>query len=367
VSNYSRLIEILEKLVSFRTVEGNFEAFVHCLDYCEQILKPHGLHINRYSSNGIPSLIATSRPTKKPALLLQAHLDVLPARDDMFEITGEGKKLVGRGAIDMKYAAACFLHLVEELGERCEEFDFGIMFTMDEETDGLNGVEYLLDQGYGAVVCFLPDGGNNWQVESSAKGYWRLKVLSYGTSAHASRPWLGNNPISKLMSFLQDAQTLTSEDPKTGTTVVPTIIKAGTGANQIPDEAEAFLDVRYATEAALKSVQNKLDALGKKYDVDVLTGFIGENLQHDINQPAFKEWSRIIKDVHGKAPGYMLSVAASDARHFMLHGITTLVTRPKGGGLHGPDEWIEEADLYEFYECTKIYVEKMSATPAITP
>ena len=44
--------------------------------------------------------VATTRSTKQPTLLLQAHLDVLPAADDMFEITGEGKKLVGRNRPD---------------------------------------------------------------------------------------------------------------------------------------------------------------------------------------------------------------------------------------------------------------------------
>lgn len=365
MSNYSRLIEIFEKLVSFKTVVGNTESMAACMDYCESILKPAGLHINRYSSNGVPSMVATSRATKKPKILLQAHLDVVPGADDMFHINGEGKTLVGRGAIDMKFAAACFLYLVEDIGGHGDDFDFGIMFTMDEESDGLNGVEYLLDQGFGCDICFLPDGGDNWKVESTSKGLWRAELEAYGRSAHASRPWLGDNPIPRLLAVITEAQKLTSEDPVRGSTVVPTIFESGTGDNQIPEYAKGVIDVRFARTEEYSRIFERLDVLGKKYKVRIHTGLLSEVLIHETTQPAFIEWQRIVKEVRGRRPGYMQSIAASDARHFMRRGITTLVTRPAGGGLHGPDEWVDEAGLYEFYECLKMYLEKMASRPAV--
>ena len=365
MSNYSRLLEIFEKLVRFKTVEGNHKEMVACLDFCEDILKPHNLHINRYRSNGVPSLVATTHATKKPKLLLQAHLDVLHAPDQMFRVEGKGKKLVGRGVIDMKFAAACFLYLVEQLGDRCAEFDFGIMFSMDEEIDSLNGVEYLLEQGYSAEACFLPDGGNDWKVESSAKGNWWVWLTSPGRSAHASRPWLGNNPIGKLLPFIVQAEKLSSKNRLKGTTVVPTVFKSGTGINQIPDEAVAALDVRFPTKKDFERIHDKLDKLGKKYKIQVKTWRFGDALIHDTDAPIFKIWEEVVTEVRDtKFGGYMQSVAQSDAWRFSKRGIPTLLVRPDGGDLHGPEEWIDEKGFYEYYECVKIFVERMASKSA---
>jgi succinyl-diaminopimelate desuccinylase len=368
MSNYSRLLEIFEKLVSFKTVEGNHKAMEDCLDYCEEILQKGKLHVNRYRSNGIPSLIATTHVTKKPKLLLQAHLDVLHAADSMFTIEGEGNRLVGRGVIDMKFAGACFLYLVEVLGERCEDFDFGIMFGMDEETDSLNGVAYLLEQGYSADMVLLPDGGNDWKVESSVKGNWWVRLVSPGRSAHASRPWLGTNPVGKLLTFMSQAEKLSSKNRLKGTTVVPTVIKAGKATNQIPDEAEGTLDIRFPTKKEFERVYDKLDKLGKKHKIRVLTIRYADAMKHDTDARIFKVWEEVVTEIRGeKFSGYMQSVAQSDAHYFVERGIPTLLVRPTGGDLHGPEEWIDEKDFYEYYECVKVFVERISAKTSVTP
>jgi len=102
----------------------------------------------------------------------------------------------------MKFAIACYLKLLQNLREDISKYNLGVMITSDEEIGGHNGVKALLDKGYRSKVCFLPDGGREWQFERGAKGAWHLLVESYGKSSHGSRPWQAKNALSQLIDFL---------------------------------------------------------------------------------------------------------------------------------------------------------------------
>ncbi len=362
MSDYSRLIEIFEKLVGFHTVTGEHKTMAACLEYIEKILAPSGMIINRYSSNGHLSMVATTHATKKPRLMLQSHIDVVPGDKKMFSLLGQGEKLVGRGAFDMKFAAACYIRLVEELGPAALDFDFGIMLTTDEEVGGVNGCDYLLDQGYGCEVCILPDGGDAWRLESAAKGIWQFNIVAEGVSAHASRPWAGVNAAEKLLAYVAEAKKLAPMKSRADTTMVLSRLEAGTARNQVPKRAAAIYDVRYLNDAALQDIEKKVVALANKHDVYIDFQRRDASLELDLTLPAIQEWERVVSEVRGVPPaGYGLSFGASDARFFADHNIPTIVTRPGGGGPHGDDEWISEAEFYEFYECVKRYTMELGA------
>ena len=357
MSHYARLIEIFERLVAYPTVDGDKRAAYECLQYVERLLTIAGLEPTRYSSNGYESLVATTKQTKRPMLFLQAHLDVVPGGTDMFKLRREGNKLIGRGAFDMKYAAACFLMVVEELQNSLKDYDFGLMFTTDEEVDGTNGVRYLLDQGYTCDVVFLPDGGDNWRLETAAKGGWAVQATATGRTAHGSRPWEGDNAIDTLLNFVRQVKGLVPTQSHTGTTMVLSKINGGKTHNQIPDEACATFDIRFMYENDGIKIRDRFTKLAKSLDIKLttVTDIIPINL--DLTLPAVAEWGRTVSMVRGvTTDGYALSFGASDARYFAAKNIPAIVTRPDGGGHHSADEWIDEASFYDFYECIKQYV-----------
>lgn len=363
MTDTTRLYDIFENLVRFRTITGNSSETEDCLGYTEQILKAAGMHVSHYASNGFGSIVATTQNTKTPQVFLQAHLDVVPGSDTLFALHRNGSQLRGRGAFDMKYAAACYLMLVEELGKDCSNYDFGIMFTTDEELAGHDGVEHVLRQGYGCKVCILPDGGDNWRLETAAKGDWIVDVTAHGRSAHGSRPWDGDNAITKLFAFLEEASNLAPAKHHTDTTLVVSTINAGNATNQVPAEATASLDIRYLNHEAFSDIQGRLMKLAEHYGVDVSTRTIIRPIELDVSLDPVQEWIRTVSEVRGEeaANGYALSFGASDARFFAEKGIPTIVTRPDGGGMHGDSEWIDEAGLYQFYECIQKYTMSMTS------
>lgn len=359
MAEYARLIEIFERLVAFKTVTGDKQAAYECLQYVERLLTIAGMHINRYSSNGYESIVATTRPTKTPKVLLQAHLDVVPASDHLFALKRQEARLVGRGAFDMKYAAACFLLLVDELNEDISDYDFGLMLTTDEEADGKNGVKYLLSQGYSCEICVLPDGGDNWRLETAAKGGWAVQATTKGKTAHGSRPWEGDNALSSLLIFIKEVSKLVPEYNPTGNTMALTRISGGKVHNQIPDEACATFDFRYRSSVDFEPIRTEFCQLADQYKVILSTLTELAPVEVDATLPLIESWQQIVAEVRGeKNDGYALSFGASDARYFAEKGIPSIVTRPDGGGHHSEDEWIDEAGLYEFYECIKKFVTK---------
>ncbi|HEX8182265.1 MAG TPA: M20/M25/M40 family metallo-hydrolase [Candidatus Saccharimonadales bacterium] len=361
MSDYVQLLQGLRQLVGFETVTGNHAQVGSCYDSIVSQIQSPRLYINRYSSNGYESLVISTQDTKHPKVLLQSHIDVVPAYPEQFQLVQKEGKLFGRGVYDMKYAAACFVHLLEDMGPAAQQYDFAVMLTADEEVNGLNGVDYLLNQGYGADVCILPDSGDEWNIEASSKGFATAEILVSGKSAHGSRPWEGDNAAVKLVDIL----TLLGEQfPYTApldTTCTLTRFDAGPAYNQIPGEATATFDIRYPDEASYASFKKHFQAFCEKHTVKAVFTAQAAAIQHDVDSPLLEVWQSVTEQITGKAPGYTHSFAASDARYLVPRGITTISARPKGGGHHGPNEWISEKEFYQYYEVVKKFVTIVAA------
>jgi succinyl-diaminopimelate desuccinylase len=363
----SRLIEILTKLVSFPTITGNALAAHDCLNYSEVVLQNSGMHITKHHSGGFGSLVATSHPHKRPKILLQAHIDVVPAPEHMFVLRKEDGRLYGRGVFDMKYTVACYLLAAEQLKLQMKDYCFGIMLTTDEESNGQNGVKYLLDKGYGCDVCLLPDGGDNWRIETAAKGGLAVKITAKGVSAHGSRPWEGDNAIEHLLKFIKQAKKLVPVSGPEGTTMVLSQIEGGQTHNQVPGTSSATFDIRFADSVAGEKIHKRLAKLAAEHDVIIQTVSMLQPVHLDAAIPQVKAWEQVVTQIRGKnQETYSFSYGASDARYFASKGIPAIVTRPDGGGHHGPGEWLEETGLYDFYACVQRYIETVAETPVAT-
>lgn len=89
----------LSKLVAFQTVSGSTEEVDACFDYLAAYLSGHNLHLKRLESNGFPSLFASTQPTTTPKVLLQAHIDVVPAKLTSFTLEQKAGKLYRPGCL----------------------------------------------------------------------------------------------------------------------------------------------------------------------------------------------------------------------------------------------------------------------------
>lgn len=356
--------ELLTQLISFKTLSRDHAANRKALLWIQKQLKGLPLFVVEKEYGGFPALLVTTRRTKKPRVWLQAHLDVVPGAEELFVPRKKGTRLYGRGAFDMKFAIACYLKLFKELGSTLAHYDFGMMLTTDEEVGGMNGVRMILKQGYSSKVCFLPDcGGANWEFEQAAKGVCHLQVTSKGKSAHASRPWLGENAIDRLVDFITAFKQAVVSEPCCTTaehyhvTLNVGKIEGGEAVNSVPDRAVALVDVRFPKPEIMEKVRRVIKRMKNEFPtIDVKELVHGSSYVINTNDPYHQLFQKLAKEHTGLTPRFSVSHGSSDARFFMEKGIPTILVRPKGDGHHGPNEWVDRHDLEKFYQVFKEFV-----------
>lgn len=356
-----RLTKYLTELISMPTVTADKEENKRALEWVEKQFSELPLHFHHHNYSGHPALVITTKDSKTPDLFLMAHIDVVPAEESQFTPRIVDHKLYGRGAYDMKMAIACYLLLFQELGNELPELNIGIMLTSDEEVGGMNGVKRLLEEGYASKFAFLPDGGFNWNFEESAKGVMQVRLIARGISAHSSRPWLGQNAIELLMHSLGDINHYFDEKKLQYGNYFPTanigMIQGGKSTNQVPDYAEAKIDIRYPPSLNPQKMFADLTELLEKepkLSIEILAE--GSPHQVDLQHPAFVKFKKIAKELYSIDIGSTLSYGASDARFFGERNIPVMVIAPQGGEIHGDGEWIDLNDLNRFYNVLKAFV-----------
>src|ERR1051326_2061023 len=136
--------DILRKLIAFPTVSGDAEAMHQLLEYVSSFVTQRGMHVVWFKSNGFESIVATVKEGHKtPKVMLGAHADVVPAEAAMFTLRQEEGKYIGRGVLDMKFALASYLQIIDDIKDDLDAYDIGLMVTSDEEVGGLDGVAKL--------------------------------------------------------------------------------------------------------------------------------------------------------------------------------------------------------------------------------
>jgi len=356
--------KIFNKLISFRTISDDQNSNRQALSWIKQSIAKLPVTVVDYEKNGFLSLLITTRPTKTPAIWFQGHLDIVPAPDHLFSLREENGKWYGRGTYDMKFALACYLKLLFDFGEDLPSYDFGIMITTDEEIGGMNGVGALVEDGFIAESCFLPDGGTDWHYEKAAKGAWHFLVESRGKSTHGSRPWTGQNAIEQLMEFLtlikkEFATEPCGDEEHYHSTISVGKIEGGEAVNKVPDFAKAFVDIRFVPETTKEALEAKIIKIANKFSgISLRDLSVGGSYQIDPSSSHHKMFYEAVRTEMPFEPKGILSHGSSDARFFAERGIPVVMTRPKGGGLHSDEEWIDKEDLKRFYRVIKQYAKK---------
>jgi acetylornithine deacetylase/succinyl-diaminopimelate desuccinylase-like protein len=368
----------------------------------------------------ITARIAGSDPAA-PSLMLMGHLDVVPANGDDWRHDPFGGELIdgevwGRGAIDMLNLTATMAVAVRHLAD--EGFrprgDLLFLGVADEEALGTHGAgwlsehvpdevrtDYLITEAGGFP---LPTAdGVRLPVVTGEKGTFWCTLTIRGTPGHGSQPLRTDNALVKaaevvrriaehevpaeiheawrrfvegyglpaeLTEALLDAEQigpLVKELPALGLartahacthmTMAPTILRAGTKVNVIPDRAELQVDIRSLPGWELADVKAMLDeALGDlASDVDISWHYADPSSSSPVDTPL---WGVLEGQAQRSYPGArcipFFTAGATDARFFRRLG-----TVAYGFGLfserlsfedyatmfHGIDERVDVASL----------------------
>lgn len=352
-------------LISQRTVSADHQTLNASIDYLQNFFAERNLYTQRYDFNGYGALVATTvKDSKTPRIALTVHIDVVPATDDLFTLRLQDGKYFGRGVYDMKFALATYMAVIDALFSEgtLSEYDLGIIVTTDEEIGGHNGILRLVDMGYKPAICVLPDGGENWNIETLAKGVSYGHLYADGKTAHGSRPWEGESAILKLMDALKDLRELFADQKLMSNTLNIGKIDGGEAINQIPSAAHATLDIRYMRHEDRLHLYDQMQAMFERHDVRYEEEFYDKPCVTDLEHPLVKSFIDSVEHITGQRPSGTLSVGGSDARHLAKYDIQAILTHPEGGNQHAAGEWISKKGVHDFYDVLIDYLNKVART-----
>lgn len=361
-----RLLHHLKKLVAIYPHTPDQPAVLKALNYCRAILDASGGFpvVDMHTSHGFHSLTAATSSSKKPKLLLQAHVDVVPASEPS-ELNPSSKTgmVTGRGVYDMLFATAAYLTFVEEHQADLLQLDIGIMLTGDEELGGFHGVEYLLEQGYGAEICFLPDAGDDFgDLSISAKGIYNFDLVAIGRAHHGSRPWEGDGAANKLIHILHQLLHEFDDSDHGNSTMTVTGLNCGDATNKGPNRATAHLDIRYKDAADFQRIEKLIARLCAKHGAETKNVLLVDNLALDVDNPHLHDFIELYEKHAGQPITLSKAHGNSDARFFAARGIPVIMLRPDGSGAHSDHESLSLPSLEKFYLLLEDYILQSAKT-----
>jgi succinyl-diaminopimelate desuccinylase len=344
------LITLTNELIAIPSTADRPDQLQAVIDYAERFARAiPGVHLHRAESDGKPSLVVTLRDTRAPAVMLNAHLDVVSARPEQFQPDVRVDRIYGRGSQDMKGSGAVLLRLMRDLAALPAPPDVGFMFVSDEEIGGEHGTGYLADQGW-SCGFFLAAEPTDMQICYAQKGAMWVEARLPGQPAHGARPWDGKNAIASLRDGLValEQRFPTPDQAAWITTVVPTVVHGGATSNRLPEEVHLVFDIRHVPEDQPEQIVAAMQECFSAGEVHLIRS--GVPLASDPNDAMVQRLSACTAQVTGQTTRLYREHFASDARFYSHLRIPSVCLGPVGAGLHSDQEWVAIDSLVQLYK-----------------
>ncbi len=307
---------LLRQLMEFKPVSADRASVNKAVEFMHKYLAAAGLYTIIENFNGLKILYAAARKTKTPAILFNAHIDVVPADEQTFRFRERNGWIWGRGAGDCLGNCAVLARMLVDCSRGA---DAGVIFSSDEEIGG-DTVVHMLKKGFGSKLVIIMDTTSpGHEISIAHKGMLTLKLIAAGKACHGSAPWLGKNAIDRLIDGYGKIKPMFST-VKPGdewhTTCSANIIQAGTVFNRVPDRAEMTLDIRFicTPTAARKLVQKIRKKSGLEVEVQrLIPGVIGNARNRLLTELRTFMAGHLKRHI-----GVLRMNGATDARHFRL-------------------------------------------------
>ncbi len=339
-------IELLKELIPLRPVSADVRAVNAVTECLHTYLQAAGLYTVVEECCGRKVLYAGTEPTQQPDVLLNAHVDVVPAEDDQFVPREEAGWLHGRGANDCLGNAV----LCAQAVCRCRgKASVGVLFSADEEIGGMTTAA-MVERGYGARRLVVVADGAPYAVAVAQKGILTCVLKASGVAAHSSTPWLGRNAIEALLEGYLKVRALFPEvqaGDEWHDTMAPTIIQGGTVANRIPDQAVLTINIRYTQPGG---ADGWLRRLAEVSGLQVEPRASCPVVLFDENTPALRDLAQAMAAAFGRSVALVRMNGATDARHFAQLGAPVAIIGTPGRDIHGRDESVEIAAVRAYEE-----------------
>ncbi|MFQ6126894.1 MAG: ArgE/DapE family deacylase [Candidatus Heimdallarchaeota archaeon] len=405
-SNKAELIEFLKGLVRIPSVvgeEGTAQKFIGT-KFTEMTLQVDTWEPDITELRDHPAFFETTsyithgykgRPNvsgrlegagKGNSLLLSGHIDVVSPepvarwKHDPWGAEIEQGRLYGRGAADMKGGIAAMIyavHAIQQVGVQLQG-DVTLQTTIEEEDGGIGGVLHSIIRGYTANAAIVPEPRSGTEIGIGAAGvlYFRIKIP--GKTMHAVYAHKGVNAIGKAMRIYDALMALNKTRQHTiraplfereegmeghATTINVGTIRGGDWPSTVAGfvelgcriawpPGEEITEIKAQVEETIEQV-NQSD-LWLKENPATVEWFGWQTIPHlqDPHHPIVQLVKNHFEEISGSQATICGVPWGLDTRFYVLYAnIPALTCGPRGGNLHGIDEYVE---LDTVVETTKI-------------
>lgn len=326
-----------------------------------------GFLVERFESNGKPSALVYAdghdgAPRPEFRVILNGHLDVVPGDPEQFRPRREGDRLYARGAQDMKVSALVQAEVFRELASTLP-YPLALQLVADEEVGGRDGTLHQLQQGVTGTFVIIGEH-SRLNLVADSKGLAQARLRAVGRGGHGAYPWLGDNAMVKLMNTVARLLTrypVPTEEVWRTTANLARVETPNRSFNQIPAQAEAWLDIRFPAE------DGDLNGRTPEQIAEYLRSFCEpgvtvavdrvESPHHaDHDRSEVKELRRAAQR-QGYPAEFLYKHGGSDASYYSGRGIAAVAFGVGGAGQHGPDEYAEITTIVPYYRALKEFLE----------
>ncbi|WP_053948821.1 M20/M25/M40 family metallo-hydrolase [Halolamina sediminis] len=397
-----------ERLIEFPTVGGGeaeaaawtrerlddlgFETYEWAAD--AEVLAQHSSFpddpslIDTENRPSVAGVLEFGDPATGPTLILNGHLDVVPADEDAWSSppfepvwgeTDDGEEtLTGRGAVDMKAPVAACVFAALDAAERAEDADLNGRLVVEavagEEEGGIGAAAAALSNPYpferDAAIVAEP---TELTPITATEGTVMKRLEIQGRAAHAASRWRGEDVLphfERIRAAFKDleakrGETVTHplyEEYPVPWPIVIGIVEAGNWASSVPSSLTAEMrfgvapgetvdEVEQQYEDALQSVVDGDEWLSEHPPSFERFSIQFESAQTEADEPIVRTLRSAMLDTGLPDTDPRGATYGADSRHYVAAGIPTVVFGP--GTIeqtHFPDETIEWPDVEQARE-----------------
>jgi succinyl-diaminopimelate desuccinylase len=342
-------------LLAIQSTAGRPADLSKALDFAVDFVGP-GFTVERFESAGKPSALlytAAERP-ERFQVILNAHLDVVPAEPAQFRPRREGDRLYARGAQDMKVSALVQAQVFRELAGAVP-YPLALQLVTDEEVGGRNGTLHQINEGVGGEFVVIGES-SGLRIVADSKGMITATLRAVGRGGHSAYPWLADNALVKLhrtVGRVLAAYPVPAEEAWRTTVNVARIETPNQARNQIPALAEAWLDLRFPPGDADfngRTAEEITAHLATFCEPGVTAVVDIADPPHHANRDR-PEVRRLREAAAGQGyrADFLRKHGAADGRYYYQRGIDAVIFGIGGDGLHGPAEYADTTTIAPYY------------------
>lgn len=230
---------------------------------CSALLKAAmPVHHEAISSSkyGDHSVYHAGRPASDGGVILIGHIDTVFPKEKFAGYRSDGKTARGPGVLDMKGGLVVIAYALQALKQvgALDEMALSCVVVTEEEIGSPESAPHIRALAQGAAASLVFESGRKGDaIITRRKGTGSFTARVTGRSAHAGNAHQeGANAIWAVSRFVDRIQSLT--DYGLGTTVNVGKISGGIGKNTVPDHAEAWVDLRFVSQAEAEKIQERI-------------------------------------------------------------------------------------------------------------